>query len=188
MKKKHIKESPEIYYSNHKITIEFTLNAPSTYGVIDCMKISLVRYTTVHPIDGNALESDHLTGEITDISLREESLDHFHTANGIVEKRQTADSFFTEMCHSFRCWLLNISKKIVFRINKDEDPVCSIGSSDISQDSFSQNFVRLSQIPYALDAQFTNAFNNYEMASRTMGGWPWRKNYFLRFFYKNHYD
>ena len=107
-------------------------------------------------------------GELIDISIKQFSThsQHFHEANGIAEASQAADSFFNELCHSFRCWLITLGNQLHFKSNKDELPLHSISDTNIIENSFEQNFSSLSTIPYRLEAQFTNAAKRFDMDQR----------------------
>ncbi len=144
---------------SHKISVSFYCPENTTD-----LAIRLTRSdarTQTNPITG------HLIGEITNVTLTESTRDHFHTANGIMERSQNADALLNEMCNSFRCWLISYGDSVSFKLNKDETPVHKISSTQIIENSFSQQLANLSSIPYLLDAQFSDATRDYSLNQRT---------------------
>jgi len=108
------------------------------------------------------------TGEITNISLKiDEYSCHFHSANGIMETSQSADTAFGELLHSSRAWLIAMGDKLYFKSNKDEVPSETIHDSNMLERTFEESSSPLSEIPYIIEAQFTDASKNWNMNTRS---------------------
>jgi hypothetical protein len=168
----------ELTFANHSnpSAISVTIIIGKDVSKFDNQTISSDKITITHTqtsfpdrdklrIMLSGMPNDHLTGELTDIVIKRAKVhvEHFHEANGIMERAQAADSLAGEFCHSFRCWVLALGKQIYFKSNKDETPIHTISETNIIEDSFQQTFTALSTIPYLLEAQFSDRDRGYEM-------------------------
>jgi len=100
---------------------------------------------------------------IEDISLTKtaSSFEHYHTWNGVLESGQNALTALFEMCDAFRCWPIWHSGKINFVMDRDTTPIqtLSVGNTE----NFSQSFTALSELPYRVLGQFTDAARKYKL-------------------------
>lgn len=112
----------------------------------------------------DAAKAYNLSCTITDISLSStNSDDHYHTFDGVLDTSQSALTVLSEMCNAFRCWPVWFDGKFNFIIDEDETPIHTISMGNMISGSFSQAFTPLSEIPYKLEGQYTDAALDYDL-------------------------
>lgn len=88
---------------------------------------------------------------------------HNHSFNGVFDAEQSALTAVAETCDSYRCWPIWRDGKFDFVIDKDETPSHTVTQGNMKE--FSQSFSPVSEIPYELVGQYTDAADRYNMTS-----------------------
>jgi len=102
--------------------------------------------------------------KVTDVSITKSSgLMHWHEWDGVLDRKQAALSLLLEMCDSFRTWPVWYGGKFGFIYDSDDTPIHTLTVSNMND--FNQQFMSLSEIPYRLIGQFSDADNKWELRS-----------------------
>ena len=88
---------------------------------------------------------------------------HWHEWDGVLDRKQAALSLLLEMCDSFRTWPVWYGGKFGFIYDSDDTPIHTLTVSNMND--FNQQFMSLSEIPYRLIGQFSDADNKWELRS-----------------------
>ncbi len=116
--------------------------------------------------DNRGTSWDYLEGSITNVSVSVAAnthISHFHEANGVFDRSQSADTAVAEFCHSFRLFVIYFNGKICFKSNEDDTPAHTINMSNIKEGTFKQEFSPISSIPRLIEGQYCNASRGFEM-------------------------